>query len=270
MQLGSGHFWLGDCFDLFAQVPDGSVDMVLCDLPYGTTACAWDSVLPFEKLWREYWRVIKPNAPIVLFGAEPFSSALRMSQIQNFKYDWIWHKSKALGFTNAKNKPMNKHEVASVFSQGTVANRSERRMPYFPQGLEEINKIVNGLKDCAADRGSGHKFARKSHKAEHIQTHTGYPTSIINFANEGNTLHPTQKPVALFEYLIRTYTNPGDVVLDNTAGSGTTAIAAENAGRRWICMERDEGYYNAAICRVLQHTLNSATPDDAVNAEVRA
>jgi site-specific DNA-methyltransferase (adenine-specific) len=239
MILKNGVWWQGDCLDVMKRIPDGSVDMILCDLPYGTTSCSWDTVIPFEPLWREYWRVAKPRAAVVLCSAEPFSSALRMSCIDRFKYDWVWEKTRKLGFTNAKNKPMNDHEMIQVFSEGTCANRSPRRMNYFPQGLIEINKIVSGVKACAADDANGgHKFGRKSHKAEHLQTHTNYPSQILRVASEGSTVHPTQKPVALFEYLIRTYTNPGDVVLDNCAGSGTTAIACENLDRHWVCIER--------------------------------
>ena len=249
----NGELWNGDCLELMRLIPDGSVDMVLCDLPYGTTACKWDTIIPFAPLWSEYWRVAKPNAAIVLCGAEPFSSHLRLSAIDAFKYDWVWKKSKALGFMNAKHKPMNKHEIISVFSKGTNANRSLNRTPYFPQDLIEINKIASGIKDCVGDRGNGHKFARKSHKKEHLQTHTGYPTSVIEFANDGSTRHPTQKPVALFEYLIKTYTNEGETILDNCSGSGTTAVAAMNTGRRFICIEKDLGYYLASCGRVHDH-----------------
>ena len=250
----TGTFYLGDCFDVMATLEAGSVAMVLNDPPYGTTACAWDSVLPLDRMWPEYWRLVKANAAVVLFGAEPFSSVLRMSALNQFKYDWIWAKSRALGFTNAKNKPMNKHEIVSVFSLGTTANRSERRMPYFPQGLTVSGKTVKGKKGSAADGASGgHRFGRPGQKEEYVQEFTNYPTSVIDFANEGGGFHPTQKPVALFEYLIRTYTNPGELVLDNTAGSGTTAIAAINAGRKWICIERDEGYYEKAVQRIKHH-----------------
>lgn len=192
-QIGQGTFYTGDCFEVMRDLPDGSLDMVLCDLPYGTTACKWDSVLSFDDLWHEYRRILKPNSAAVLCGAEPFSSALRMSNASWFKYDWIWHKSRALGFTNAKNKPMNKHEVISVFSDGTVANRSDRRMPYFPQGLVPYGKVVSGIKACKADGGGGHRFARASHKAQHVQEFTNYPTSVIEIPNEGRHLPPDPK-----------------------------------------------------------------------------
>lgn len=242
---------LGNCLERMKEIPDGSVDMILTDLPYGTTACKWDSVIPFEPLWEQYKRVIKKNAAIVLFGAEPFSSYLRLSNITWFKYDWIWHKSKALGFTNAKNKPMNKHEIVSVFSEGTVANRSERRMPYNPQGLIPYGKVVSGIKSCKADSSEGgHKFARPGHKESFVQEFTNYPTQILDFPNDGKTQHPTQKPVALLEYLIKTYTNEGETVLDSTMGSGSTGVATKNTNRKFIGIELDEGYFNIAKDRI--------------------
>jgi site-specific DNA-methyltransferase (adenine-specific) len=252
----SGRFYNEDCFDTMKEIPDQSIDMILCDLPYGTTACAWDSILPFDKLWAEYERLISGYGAIVLCGAEPFSSSLRSSNFNLFKYDWIWCKSRSLGFTNAKNKPMNKHEIVSVFSKGTVANKSDRRMPYFPQDLIISGKKVSGIKACAADsEEGGHKFARASHKEEYIQEYTNYPTSLLEIPNEGKGFHPTQKPVALFEYLIRTYTNEGALILDNTAGSGTTAIAAINTNRRWVCIEKDETYALKAVERIDAHLL---------------
>ncbi|KAF1026217.1 MAG: Modification methylase RsrI [Acinetobacter bereziniae] len=160
----------GDCLELMKTIPDGSVDLILTDPPYGTTACKWDSVIQFDLMWSELKRIIKPNGAIVLFGSEPFSSALRMSNIKQYKYDWIWSKSRALGFTNAKNKPMNKHEIISVFSDGTCANGSKNKMPYYPQGLIPYGKKVSGIKICNADMSEGgHKFSRKSHKEEFIQ-----------------------------------------------------------------------------------------------------
>jgi len=244
-----GDLFKGDCLEIMKEIPDQSVDMILCDLPYGTTACSWDTVIPFEPLWEHYWRVLKPNKSVLLFGAEPFSSMLRMSQIDKFKYDWIWCKSRALGFTNAKNKPMNKHETISVFSQGTVANKSTRKMLYNPQDLKPSGKKVSGIKDCKADK-TGHKFARKSHKEEYIQEYTNYPVSTLSIPNEGKTIHPTQKPVALLEYLIKTYTNEGDVILDNCIGSGTTALAALNTRRKFIGIELNDNYFDVSNKRI--------------------
>ena len=246
--------WLmkGDCLERMQEIPDGSVDMVLCDLPYGTTVCAWDSVIPFDALWKHYMRVIKPRGAIVLFGDEPFSSHLRLSNLGWWKYDWIWKKSRALGFTNAKNKPMKRHEIISVFSDGTTANKSDRRMTYHPQGLILHGKKVSGIKACAADaKDGGHKFGRPGHKEEYIQEFTNYPVQTIEFANEGKPIHPTQKPVALMEYMVRTYTNDGDTVLDNCMGSGTTGVACANTGRKFIGIEMDDHYFEVAKCRIL-------------------
>lgn len=241
----------GDCLELMTKIPDGSIDMILCDLPYGTTACKWDSIIPFEPLWEQYNRIIKDNGAIVLFGSEPFSTLLRYSNLKMFKYDWIWGKSRALGFTHCKNKPMNKHEIISVFSKASIKHKGQKnRMNYFPQGLIIYNKKVNGIKECKADK-DGHRFARKSHK-EYIQEYTNYPTTVLTFDNEGKTVHPTQKPVALLEYLIKTYTKTGDVVLDNCMGSGSTGVACVNTGRKFIGMELDANYFNIAKERIEQ------------------
>ena len=245
--------WLlqGDCLELMKDIRDGAIDCIICDLPYGTTACKWDVIIPFDKLWEQYERIIKDNGAIVLFGAEPFSSMLRMSNLKMYKYDWVWCKSRALGFTNAKNKPMNKHELISVFSKGTCANGSKNKMIYNPQGLIPYGKEVSGIKDCKADReDGGHKFARKSHKEHYVQEYTNYPTQLLEFSNEGKTVHPTQKPVALLEYLIKTYTNEGDIVLDNTMGSGSTGVACVNTNRMFVGMEKDEKYFNIAKERI--------------------
>ena len=237
MQIGSGQFLHGDCLELMREIPDGSVDMILCDLPYGTTQNKWDSVIPFEPLWEQYWRICKPNAAVVLTAAQPFTSALVMSQVRYFKYDWIWVKSKITGVLNAKKMPVRKHETISVFYREQPA--------YNAQGLIRKGTITK-------QGGNSDNYGARSSDA-YVQEFTNWPRDVLEIPSEGSTVHPTQKPVALFEYLIRTYTNDGEHVLDNTAGSGTTAIAAENAGRRWTCMERDPSYYEAAIARVWDH-----------------
>ena len=243
----------GDCLTEMARLEAGSVDMVAADLPYGTTACSWDAVIPFEPLWREYRRITKPNAAIVLTASQPFTSALIMSAIDLFKYELIWEKSRATGHVHAKNKPMKKHENVLVFSKGTTvhATQSDRRMNYFPQGL--VRKETPTIRK---NGGASHAVmsARPSHR-DAIQEFEGYPNSIIFAAFEGSTVHPTQKPVALMEYLIRTYTNPGDTVLDNTCGSGTTLVAAINTGRNAIGIERDPEYF-----RIAQERVRAAQP----------
>ncbi len=229
----NGWFARGDCFDVMRTLPDQNVDMVLCDLPYGTTRNKWDSVLPLDALWSEYWRICK--GAVVLTAAQPFTSALVMSQIWRFKYDWVWRKSKITGVLNAKKMPCRQHESVLVFGDG----------PYNPQGLQPHGKVTK-------QGGNSGNYGTRS-TSDYVQEFTNYPRSVLDIASEGKTIHPTQKPVALFEYLIRTYTDAGMTVLDNTAGSGTTAIAAENAGRKWICIERDEVYYEKAVRRVSEH-----------------
>ncbi len=232
--IGAGRFLLGDCLDRMRELPAASVDLILCDLPYGTTQNKWDAVIPFAPLWAEYWRIAKPGAAVVLTAAQPFTSALVMSQVRYFRHDWSWGKSAATGHLNAKRQPMRNHEDVLVFGQGSVT--------YNPQGLAPFGKTVR--------RGNnGGNFGKSG--TENYQENTGYPRTRIDFAHDSKRPHPTQKPVPLFEYLIRTYTDAGAVVLDNCAGSGTTAIAAERTGRRWVCIERDPGYYWAAVARVM-------------------
>jgi len=219
-------------------IPDGSVDMILCDLPYGTTACKWDTIIPFEPLWEQYNRVIKKNGAVVLFGSEPFSSVLRMSNIKNYKYDWIWKKSRKTGHLNAKKRPMLNSENISAFYK--------KQPTYNPQGVVECDIIKKNTKG----RKSANVFG-DTLKDSHHQELTNYPARIIEFNNEHNVgSHPTQKPVALFEYLIKTYTNEGETVLDNCAGSFTTAIAALNTNRKYICMEKEQEYFEIGEKRI--------------------
>jgi len=245
---------LGDCLDKMNEIPDGSVDMVLCDLPYGTTACKWDSVIPFEPLWAAYKRVCKKNAAIVLTASQPFTSALVMSNVKDFKYCWVWAKNRPTNYAHAKNKPMKKHEDICVFSGGTTVHQSQSndRMTYNPQGLREIDVTVNHKGKCASDV---HFSARPSH-GKHKRNATGYPHTILEFSTDMLNIHPTAKPVALMEYLIRTYTNEGEVVLDNTMGSGTTGVACVNTGRDFIGIERDPDYFTIAEARITAAIMN--------------
>jgi len=241
------NLWQGDCLDLMKNIPDKSIDMILCDLPYGTTACAWDVVIPFDKLWEQYKRIIKDNRAIVLFGAEPFSSKLRMSNLDWYKYDWIWVKNKAVGFVNAKLKPMNKHEVLSVFSNGKTSNGNKNNMLYNPQGLIPYNKPnKSGNK-----KGKDNTYWRPSTDGKvYIQKYTNYPTTVLKFQKPHKAVHPTQKPVALCEYLIKTYTNEGETVLDNCMGSGSTGVACVNTKRSFIGIELDKHYFKVADKRI--------------------
>jgi site-specific DNA-methyltransferase (adenine-specific) len=228
---------LGDCLEAMWQIPDGSVDMILCDLPYGTTRCAWDAVIPFEPLWEQYRRVIKPNGAIVLTAAQPFTTALIASNLDWFKYCWVWDKVGSVGFLNAKLRPLVRHEDIVVFYQ--------QQPTYNPQMRTGVRRMKGGRKD-KEDQVYGNCAW------EAVESDQYYPTSILEVSNASKTdrVHPTQKPVALFEYLIRTYTNPGDLVLDNTMGSGTTVVAALNTGRRAIGIEMDPAYFEVAKKRV--------------------
>lgn len=240
----------GDCLEVMQSIPDKSVDLVLTDPPYGTTACKWDSVIDLEKMWKELKRITKSNSAIVLFGQEPFSSLLRVSNLQMFKYDWYWRKSRPSGFVNAKLKPLKDIEVISVFSKGATSNGSKNNMAYFPQGLERVDQEWSRPEHyMEGDRGVNP--ARKSHKLSRVIENTGYPRQILDFPNSNKgLLHPTQKPVALMEYLIKTYTNESETVLDFTMGSGTTGVACINTNRKFIGIEKDEGYFKIAQDRI--------------------
>ena len=233
---------LGDCLKEMQNIPDGSVDMILCDPPYGTTACKWDSIIPFEPMWEQLNRIIKPNGAICLFGSEPFSSALRMSNIKNFKYDWIWEKTLASNFSLCKKQPNKKHEIISVFYklQPTYNPQMETGKPY---------------KDKARKRTVSVHGGKESVKSPICNNGTRYPSSVQKFSNGNNgNVHPTQKPVPLLEYLIRTYTNEGETVLDFTMGSGSTGVACVNTGRNFIGIELDEKYFNIAKERIDKST----------------
>ena len=239
----------GDCLDVLPTLDAGSVDCVIADPPYGTTACAWDSVIPLGPMWEQLKRVIKPRGAIVLFAAQPFTSALVMSNPHWFKYQWVWEKSLIGDVMNAKNKPMRKHEDIAVFSGGTTANCSDRRMTYNPQGLRRVDTFRKN--HYRLDGQATFKPQRPSHGVGWQQEYTDYPVSILRFDNGNHdSLHPTQKPLELLSYLVRTYTNAGETVLDFTMGSGTTGVACRMEGRRFIGIERDPHYYVIAERRI--------------------
>lgn len=231
----------GDCLELMAQIPDGSVDMVLCDLPYGITACKWDSVIPFEPLWTHYKRVVKKNGAIVLTAAQPFTTALISSNIGAFKYCWVWDKAKGVGFQLAKHRPMMRTEDVAVFcnGKGALAN-------YTPQMTKR-----DSVKKSKCCKSSDSSPLAHNDGVEREYTHK-YPTNVIEISNasQQGKVHPTQKPVALMEYLIRTYTNEGDTVLDNCMGSGTTGVACWNTNRSFIGIEMDKNYFEIAEKRI--------------------
>jgi site-specific DNA-methyltransferase (adenine-specific) len=240
---------LGDTLERMREIPDGSVDMILCDLPYGTTACKWDTVIPFEPLWKQYKRLIKPRGAIVLFCTQPFSSVLACSNLEMFKYMWTWEKGKVGGFTSAKLKPLKLFEDIAVFSLGKTANCNLNNMNYYPQELFAVNKITKSSNDKSATG-----YARPSTEGSYLQEFSNYPKQLIKFNLDSDRVHPTQKPVALCEYLIKTYTNEGETVLDNTMGSGTTGVACMNTGRKFIGIERDEKYMKIAESRIATAT----------------
>ncbi len=301
-----------DCFDVFPYIADKSVDMICCDLPYGTTACAWDIIIPFDKLWNEYKRIIKDKGVIVLFGSEPFSSLLRTSNLNWYKYDWIWEKNNAGNFQLVNYQPLKIHETISVFYNetpnmefanimvenmkrlnlkqidvsklelsrtggmtGWVTNKMNgSQLPTEQQwskicglfGIEnQYDKILSTVKKITynlelddtelilSNKGKagtlGH-LSSESKRDNYIQTKTGYPKSILKYDRE-NGLHPTQKPLELMKYLIKTYSNEDDVVMDNCMGSNTTGLACKELNRQYIGIEKDKNYYDVSVSRVL-------------------
>ena len=232
---------LGDCLEVMKDIPDASVDAIITDPPYGTTACKWDSVIDFDLMWEQLNRVIKPNGAIVLFGSEPFSSALRMSNIKNYKYDWIWEKSQGVNFAQCNHMPMSVYETISVFGKFGMSKNAKVQPIYNPQNLIILNK------NKKAKTTTEHRVC--DNNKDHIQKYGNYPRQIQRFSSERG-LHPTQKPIALMEYLIKTYTNEGEVVLDFTMGSGSTGVAAKNLNRNFIGIEQDQKYFNIAEQRI--------------------
>jgi DNA modification methylase len=233
----------GDCLEVMKEIPSKSIDAIICDLPYGTTNCKWDAIIPFDKLWTEYERIIKDNGAIVLTASQPFTSALIMSNTNIFKYEWIWQKSHATGHLNSKKQPLRQHENICVFYK--------KQCTYNPQMIDKtyLDKRTKSGADVDAD------VYNKFNKVERqIPVTKGYPKTIQYFATpfkggEGGK-HPTQKPISLMEYLIKTYTNEDDVVLDNTMGSGSTMVACQNTNRNGIGIEMDDKYFEVAKKRI--------------------
>lgn len=304
----------GDCLELMQEIPDGSVDMILADLPYGVTACRWDEVIPFEKLWPEYERICKSNGVIVLFGIEPFASKCRMSNIKRYRYDWIWEKARSAGYLSAKRAPLKKHEHIMVFYSSDIMNDTtlffEKSKEYMISEKKKAEAAGYNMREVLGNYMGAHYFTRKTQFAfpkpedyaklqstgffqreydeakreydeakrvtynpqmtkgeKHIrrpqpievygnkateatESDLYYPTTMLQFASDNDGYHPTQKPVALLEYLIKTYTNEGETVLDNVMGSGSTCVAAINTNRKYIGFELDEAYFYTAKKRI--------------------
>lgn len=239
----------GDCLEVMKYIPDGSIDMILCDLPYGTTACKWDTIIPFNKLWEQYCRIIKKNGAILLTSSQPFTSALVLSKPDLFKVEWIWKKNAGSNFGSVKFQPMKEHESILVFGEGKLTYNPiyEKRTD---SGLarvksSEMTYYANKKEDYAY--GDFKKETFKS-KARELRV----PSSVQSFKRERG-LHPTQKPVSLFQYLISTYTNEGEIVLDNCAGSGTTGIACINTNRKYILIEKEKEYFDVINERIDKH-----------------
>ena len=237
----------GDCLELMKDIPDKSIDMILCDLPYGTTACKWDIVIPFEPLWEQYNRIIKDNGAIVLFGNEPFTSMLICSNLKGFKYRWDWNKKIPSGMGYAKYRPMQQTEDIAVFT------KNGEKTVYNPQMIKREKPIKSGGNSIQAGVYSGFKCMGEGKEYKKTYDYKN-PVTLLEFDKiRRGSLHPTQKPVDLLEYLIKTYTNEGETVLDNTMGSGSTGVACINTNRNFIGMELDENYFNIAKERIENH-----------------
>lgn len=235
--------YLGDCLEIMKEIPDGSVDLVLCDPPYGTTACKWDSVISFVPLWEQYWRVCKPNAAVLLFGSSPFSNHLYLSQMDHFKYELVWVKNRPTGAMLCEKRPMKAHETISVFykSQPTY---NPQKIPRTENELKRLSRNSTMNKASEAIGGGMGSQKRDDMKLRH-------PDSVLHFdcvfsRSKEKTPHPSQKPVALLEYLIKTYSHPGDTILDNAMGSGSTGVAAKLTDRQFVGIEKEPKYFEIA------------------------
>ena len=249
----------GDCLELMKDIPDKSVDMILCDLPYGTTACKWDVIIPFDKLWEHYKRIIKDKGVIVLFGSQPFTSNLIMNNIKMFKYALVWNKNKCGSPGLAKFRFIKTHEDILIFSKGVET--------YNPQ-MEVGEPYYRKRSGKSRENNMGYGFANST--KDIVNDGVRYPKSIINISRDFSAqqqIHPTQKPIPLFEYLIKTYTNEGDLVLDNCIGSGTTAIACINTKRNWIGIEKEKEYFEIAKKRIEEHSQQSSLLPLAENSK---
>lgn len=247
----------GDCLEVMKRIPSNSVNLILCDLPYGSTRCKWDSVIDPDKLWAEYRRIlVKPTGVVLLFSQQPFTTRIISANYEWYKYNLIWKKNKTTQFLLANYRPMKCTEDICVFSPGgaAAASRTTGNMTYNPQGLVPVNIVKkNSAKRIGKMLNQKHHLGENNKllsESEYKQSFTNYPTEILEFDIESDTIHETQKPIKLIEYLIRTYSNPGDVVLDNTMGSGTTGIGCVNSGRAFVGIELEERYFELSRKRI--------------------
>ena len=247
------HIYNMDCLEGMKLIPDGSVDAVITDPPYGTTSCAWDSVVPFEPLWTQFRRIIKPDGVIVCFGTQPFTTALIASNMDDYRYNWIWVKDSPNGFLNANYAPLKMTEDICVFAPyTTVGSLSKHPIKYNPQGVREVNKMKRNNPNSTYRASQGYAVGKnKLNSANpYLQRFENYPTNILCFSRDSNSIHPTQKPVALIRYLVLTYTDSGGVILDPFIGSGTTAIACIKEKRHFLGFELSKDYFDKAQQRI--------------------
>lgn len=230
-----------ECIQTMKSIDDKSVDLILCDLPYGTTDCSWDNIIPFDLMWEQYNRIIKDNGAIVLFSAQPFTTKLISSNLKNYKYSWYWIKNTCTGFAFAKHQPMRKVEDINVFYK--------KKPLYSPQGLVKLEKPIVKKRRCKISNNDT-IYNEKTLMNDHIVKYTNYPTNVLFFNKESKSLHPTQKPVDLLEYLIKTYTRENDIILDNCMGSGSTGVATANLNRKFIGIELNQDYFKIAKDRI--------------------
>lgn len=262
----NNYLWNGDCLELMQDIPDKSIDAIICDLPYGTTACKWDSVIPFEPLWEQYKRIIKDNGAIVLFGSQPFTTSLISSNMKGFKYCWHWDKINSGGFATAKYKPL------SVFEDVCVFSKNGNKINYYPimELAEEKNKRPRGKTYKRKDKNSQGMASGSFKTSEKHNENLRYPKNKLIYNNRVgelnalNRLHSTQKPLELLKYLVKTYTNENDWVLDNTCGSNTTGIACYDLNRNYIGIEKDIDIYNVAKKRVEENILLRANKQETL------
>jgi site-specific DNA-methyltransferase (adenine-specific) len=245
--------YLGDCLEIMKLIDEKSVDLILTDLPYEVSGLKWDKIISFDLLWSQYIRILKDDATVVLTSTQPFTTKLISSNLEMFKYNWIWEKNIATGFLHANNMPLRNFEDICVFSKGVInhPNVTEHRMTYNPQGIIRCDK-----ENKRSSLGFEGKMQRGNNSNEYVTKFTNYPRMILNFKNAINTVHPTQKPVELMEYLIKTYTNDSQLVLDSCMGSGSTIIACKNTGRSYIGIEKEQRYFEIANERINKHVGN--------------
>ena len=248
--INTNEIYNANCLELMKEIDDKSIDCIICDLPYGTTACSWDSILSFDELWYQYKRIRKDNCPIILFGSQPFTTKLINSNIEEFKYEWIWQKAVGSNFALLKYQPMKEHENICVFGKGNITYNPQMQDRHGSErGKVRHATRTESIGGCGGEVYGGIVKDRDTREYGELR----YPSSIQFFQNRNPSdrgIHPTQKPIALIEYLVKTYSNENDLVLDNCSGSGTLAVACHNLKRNFICIEKDENYYKNSIERL--------------------